>query len=405
MGTARLGAAAAPLPGGQVLVAGGHDGSNPLMSAELFDPATGGFSATGSMGTPRIEPAVAPLADGRALVMGGSDGSIILPSDEAYDPATGSFSTAGLGAMQKQRQAAAAAPLPGGKVLVAGGYDGSTEVSSAEIFDPGTGNFSYTGSMGTARSAAVAAPLPGGKVLVAGGYNLGDGALSSAEVFDPATDTFSSAGIRSMSVPRRYAAAAPLPDGRVLVMGGDSGGAPNLASAEVFDPATNSFSSAGIGSMSTPRADAAAAALADGRVLVAGGLVTFLPTASAEIFSLAKASSPAPQGSPSNAFGFRLRGRRLIVSVQASGKVSLSDAASPLKASKKKRKLRLKPSSAGGDPPTITVPLRLTKLAKRKLRQKGKVAVKARITFTPQGGLANTQRAKLKIKGKRRKKR
>jgi hypothetical protein len=111
---------------------------------------------------------------------------------------------------------------------------------------------------------------------------------------------------------------------------------------------------------------------------------------------------------PSNAFTLAVRGRKLIVRVQASGTVSVSDAAAPLSAStaKKKRKRLLKPSSASGGPPTITVPLRLTKTAKSKLKEKGKVKVNARITFAPQGfpnTPSNTQTAKLKIKAKKKK--
>ena len=116
---------------------------------------------------------------------------------------------------------------------------------------------------------------------------------------------------------------------------------------------------------------------------------------------------PAP-----NTFSFAVKGRKLSVSVKTSGAVSVSDAAAPLSASaakKKKRKPLLKPSTASGGPPTITVPLRLTKAAKSKLKKKGKVKVRARITYTPQGlpgtqTLANTQTAKLKIKGKSKKK-
>lgn len=110
---------------------------------------------------------------------------------------------------------------------------------------------------------------------------------------------------------------------------------------------------------------------------------------------------------PSNAFSARVKGRKLLVSVTSPGTASVADAAAPLSASasKKKRRLKLKQSSASGNPPTITVPLRLTKLGKQKLRQKGKVAVNARITFTPERpGVANTQTAKLKIKGKAKKK-
>jgi hypothetical protein len=109
----------------------------------------------------------------------------------------------------------------------------------------------------------------------------------------------------------------------------------------------------------------------------------------------------------SNAFTARIKGRKLLVSVSVPGTASVADAAAPLSASasKKKRRLRLRVSSASGSPPTISVPLRLTKSAKQKLRQKGKVSVKARITFTSQvTGVANTQTAKLKIKGKAKKK-
>src|SRR4029077_11301612 len=102
----------------------------------------------------------------------------------------------------------------------------------------GAGSFGPTGSMGTARYAAAAAPLSDGRVLVAGGFyddGLGDHYLASAEIFNPATNSFSSAGIGAMSVARHGAVAAPLSDGRVLIAGGDynDGTDHSLASAEV----------------------------------------------------------------------------------------------------------------------------------------------------------------------------
>lgn len=111
---------------------------------------------------------------------------------------------------------------------------------------------------------------------------------------------------------------------------------------------------------------------------------------------------------PSNAFTAKVKGKKLLVTVSAAGSVGIADAKAPLSASeakkkKKKKKLFLKASNGTGGPPTITVALRLTKFAKQKLRQKGKVTAKARITFTPNRGLANTKTAKLKIKGKRKK--
>jgi hypothetical protein len=252
-------------------------------SVDIFDPATTTFSSQpiGPMSTPRGRAAIAPLPDGRVLLAGGIGTTCdpfcpFLSSAEIFDPATNTFSSAGIGSMSVERYDAIAAPLPDGRVLVAGGCCGPSPDpyrSSAEIFDPATNTFSSAGvgPMTRGREEAVAAPLPDGRVLVAGG-NTNPYDPSSAEVFDPATGTFSSAGIGSMSTGRPGAAAAPLPDGRILVAGGvhDELYPCYLSSAEVFDPATNTFSSAGIGSMSLARTGAAAAPLSDG-ALVAGG--------------------------------------------------------------------------------------------------------------------------------------
>jgi Kelch motif len=389
---------AAPLPDGRVIVAGGQANlfgqTAHLASALVFDPAINGFSSgIGAMGTARAGAAAARLPDGRVLVVGGSDGNVPFHSSaEIFDPKTNTFSPTG--SMSSPRFNPVAAPLPDGRVLVAGGRDGAADLASAEVFNPATNGFSSAGSMGTAREGATAAPLPDGQVLVAGGTG-----LSSAEVFNPATNSFSSAGIGQLSLRQSGAAAAPLPDGRVLVVGGYDGSGPSgsQASGEVFDPATNSFSSAGIGSMATARIDAAAAPLGDGRVLVVGGRNYGITQifATAEIFAA------------SNGFSYRVRGKRLLVTVQASGTVEVrGEKGGSRAASARKRKKRspLRPSSASGGPGTIAVPLRLGKAAKGKLRRKGKVRVRATITFSPQGGLANSQTAKLKIKAKSRKK-
>jgi hypothetical protein len=400
MGTPRYAAAAAPLPDGRVLVAGGFyddaGGDHYLASAEVFNPSTNTFSSAGigTMDTARRGAVAAPLPDGRVLIAGGSydDGTEQpLASAEVFNPATGAFTP--VADMSVARVRAAAAPLPDGRVLVAGGNDGSTRLASAEVFSPTNGTFTPVGDLGTDRARAAAAPLPDGRVLVVGGTR--DAPLQTAEVFNPATNAFSSAGLGSLGTARRAPAAATLPDGRVLVVGGsndDGGGENYLASAEVFNPATNSFTSAGIGAMGAARTGAVAAPLPDGRVLVAGGYDGSTRFSSAEIFAA------------TNAFSFAVKGRKLLVGVQATGKVSVSDAGARPNASaakRKKRRILLKSSGASGDPPTIAVTLRLSKLAKQRLRRKGKVAVRARITFAPQGGLANTRTAKLKIKGKK----
>jgi hypothetical protein len=405
MGTARGGAMAAALPDGRVLVAGGFNDfvfpGQYLSSAEVFNPSTNSFSSAGigSMPAPRAFAGAAGLPGGQVLVAGGFDGTgpnVSYSSAEVFNSATNSFSSAGIGSMSTPRLEPAAATLPSGRVLVAGGVYGTSYLASAETFSERTGNFALVGSMGTARAGAAAAPLPDGRVLVAGGFD-GSNTLKSAEIFDPATNTFSSAGIGSMSVPREGAAAAPLPDGRVLISGGGyrNAGINLLQTAEVFDPKTNQFSSIGIGAMGTPRWQGVAAPLPDGRVLVAGSREN---DSSAEIFGAA------------NGFGIRVSGTKLVVTIQASGKLSVVDASSPLSVSSAKKKRKRKPptigpSSASGDPPTISVPLVLGKAARSRLKRNGKVTVKARITFAPQGGLSSTQTAELKIKSGKRKKR
>jgi hypothetical protein len=248
-----------------------------LATATLTAPSAaahvhGSFAPTGDMTVGRIYAAAAPLADGRVLVAGGADQSIdtgdnVLQSAEIYDPRTGTFSPTG--SMTVPRVGAAAAPLPDGRVLVVGGDDKiqlAGALKSAEIFDPATGSFTPTGDMTITRNQPAAAPLPDGRVLVAGGtYRdpISQVYLASAEIYDPAAGTFSPTG--SMAVRRVGAAAAPLPGGRTLVAGGAF---PSAASAEIYDSSTGRFASVG-DAITGPRG--AAASLPDGRVLIAGG--------------------------------------------------------------------------------------------------------------------------------------
>jgi len=92
------------------------------------------------------------------------------------------------------------------------------------------GTWSTTGS----RAVPTATLLLNGKVLVAGGIDMGLNALASAELYDPATGTWSATG--SLKTPREFDTATLLPSGKVLIVGGtDSKGNP-LASAELLTP-------------------------------------------------------------------------------------------------------------------------------------------------------------------------
>jgi Kelch motif len=378
MTVARSGAAGAPLADGRVLVAGGVDPTNLnvrviLDSAEIFDPAAGTFSLTGSMTTPRVGAAAAPLPDGGVLVAGGDgiQSTGALKTAEIFDPSTGTFTPTG--DMTVPRSLPAAAPLPDGRVLVAGGvyYDSAAllakRLQSAEIFDPATGTFSPTGSMTVPRSGAAGAPLPHGRALVVGGAF--DSPLS-AEIFDATTGKF--APTPDMTRVGLSAAGAPLPDGRVLLAGGGPSGQGGL----IFDPVTATFASTDY--MTTKRYGAAAAPLADGRVLVAGtSLVSFGPkaldaTRSAELFS--------------PVLSYRLTGTKLAVSVAVAGKLIVAAAKSGPGASGAAGKSRpsLKPTRKKGGPPR-SISLKLTPVgrAKRTLEHRGRLKVRVRLDFVP----------------------
>ena len=250
-----------------ILVAGGWDGTHYLASAELFDPLTGSFRATGSMPAPVGGQTATLLHDGRVLIGGGFNGESNQRTASALlcDPKTGTFTATG--AMRVARSNHSAILLSDGRVLIIGGY-GTDYLASAEVYDPATGTFSQSGSMSPSLWSPVAALLPSGDVLVVSNGSPANPGPASAELFDPETGAFSPTG----SMVACWASAAiVLRDGRVLITGEtaiSTGTAPaGLPSAEIYDPRTGTFK---LNESPPPAVAETTALLASGQVLVQG---------------------------------------------------------------------------------------------------------------------------------------
>ncbi len=272
LGTVRReGHVATRLPSGKVLIAGGSDGPSTFFeTAELYDPASGSWSAAASMSTKRAYPSATLLPSGKVLLAGGFS---LQPGHQAtaelYDPATGTW--AATGSMATGRANHTATLLPSGKVLVTGGASLKETQATAELYDPETGTWASAGSMATARTGHTATLLPSGKVLIVGGYNSASevGYFETAELYDPATGTWTATG--SLAQRRARHTATLLPSGKVLVAGGSSDDTSRyvMALVEVYDPETGTWSSGR--PMTWERYDARATLMPSGKVLVSGG--------------------------------------------------------------------------------------------------------------------------------------
>jgi N-acetylneuraminic acid mutarotase len=282
------------LNNGKVLLAGEHD---PLTSAELYDPQTGKWSATGKLITGRGGHTTTLLTDGSVLIAGGidysADGTPIFASAEVFDPATETWSATGSMAVARFKHAAVR--LASGEVLVVGGTSSEPSdnrpLASAEIYNPTTGSWRAVGSLAAGRELVKAVLLPDGRVLAVGGC-VGDfgryKALASAEIYDPQTEMWTATG--ALAEARTQFAMTLLADGRVLAAGGARPFTSALSTAELYDPASGKWSSAG--SMRTKRWNHRAVLLPSGEVLVVGGCDLLGELKSVEVYSPSLRASP-----------------------------------------------------------------------------------------------------------------
>jgi hypothetical protein len=266
---------------GRVLVSGGRVGDSLTTSAEVLSPFTMRWTPTGSMGTPRWQHTATALPNGKVLVAGGftdpfsvgANAQPVTDTAELYDPATGTFTPTG--SMTTRRALHVAQLLDNGKVLLAGGRtcDNPPPVAcnftfrsaAAELYDPATGTFTAIANMNFARHTTSPAKLLDGRVLVPAGFtNAGNGI--NGDIYDPATGTWSLTG--NLTQDRARQGAALLPTGEVLVMAGF----PTRVTSERYNPGTNQWSPSGNVSFGG-RFNFSFTTLPDGRVLLAGGQV------------------------------------------------------------------------------------------------------------------------------------
>ncbi|MFZ2063180.1 MAG: kelch repeat-containing protein, partial [Candidatus Binatus sp.] len=274
---------------GDVLIAGGADASNEsIADAEFFNPSSGQFIVTGIGASSRAAISAAPLSPTQVLFAGGFSGGAtiknfslnlagkVLSSAESFDEVTGAFSPAGT--MGTPRMGFTATELNNGKVLVAGGLDNHDNVlDTAELYDPATRKFTTVGNtMGDRRMFQTATLLLSGKVLIAGGAtNLSGDTTNSADIYDPASNSFTPATFPMDHQRAAHTAtlftSGPMA-GKVLIAGGVGGSSFFFkdSSAELYDPVSQQFVLLS-SFMNEPRSMHTATLLDNGDVLLAGG--------------------------------------------------------------------------------------------------------------------------------------
>jgi Galactose oxidase, central domain len=256
-GATGYGCSATLLNNGKVLLIDNPPPYGPSATAELYDSETGSFAPTGpyaSIEIAQMDHAADPgyggwdcrrailLANGTVLVAGGV-------AAEIYDPQTNSFSLTGaitttasgfVTTLPLWGDPAVATLLLNGSVLFSGGDQDLGPSREAWLYDPSPGIFRTTGAMMSARSSNPTTLLPDGTVLITGGEGLspaGPRAIDDAELYSAVAATFSSAG--EMTSPRWGHTSTLLADGRVLIAGGVTGvnDSEYLYSAEIYTPA------------------------------------------------------------------------------------------------------------------------------------------------------------------------
>jgi hypothetical protein len=276
MAYARSNHTATRLSDGRVLLAGGWVETSPGVlqaqaRAEVFDPVAGTFTEVGQMTHGRADHAAARLADGRVLITGGSDrvgpNFVDFADAELFDPATGRF-TAHASGMVESHATHACLDLLDGRFLVTSGFG-----VRCELFDATTAGFTLLPLVpgDSTRQACAAATFASGGAVIAGGD-----ALGTVLTLRPGTSVVTNSG-SPLSRPRHYATATRISADHVLVAGGV-----DFTTNGLILTSCDLVVEGGLGGAQTYATQArfpvgmaahTATALGQGRILFCGGLV------------------------------------------------------------------------------------------------------------------------------------
>ena len=294
MSVHRTGHIQVTLPDGRVLIAGGRTSEVPDIpgakvhkSADIFDPETNTFSPTGPLNVARRDAAAVVLDDGRVLIIGGGDGcdmvlTVGIDSAEIYDTATGTFELLA-SKMSVPRQFLNAVKMPDGTVLIFGGSEGpglENPTKKVDCFDPVTETFTEIGEMNAPRIYSVASLLRDGRVLLVSSWN-GMAIGNDAEIYDPETNSFTS--IEGPVHAQTVQMGIRLLDGTVLCPAGLNVKIQHTTSAYLYRPETNDF--VFTDSLQYARKLQDLLLLPDGRPIIIGGFDSILHIPNGEIYT------------------------------------------------------------------------------------------------------------------------
>lgn len=276
MASNNLGLIFAALPDDRVLAAGGNTSRGALDDAEIYEAQHNTWSALPAMPVARNQHTATALLDGSVLVAGGTSATGDVLDTAALFHSDGSWTPTG--PMSRPRWGHTAVRLNDGRVLIVGGWSqaypgpGVPPDRTADLFAPSTRHFTPVASPPSVLWGSIFASLPDGRVLMAGGEDPAQGSTSQAWLYDPKTNAWTSA--RPMPVSRTQGVATTLASGKVLVAGGYQTQASPAAEppqpmsgAILYDPVQNAWSKIADAPTAIHQGFGGAVLLRDGRAL------------------------------------------------------------------------------------------------------------------------------------------